>query len=181
MQQRGLGVRVEPLAELLERLAGGGRGDLGVDLHRDGDLAVPQDLHREARVHVERGQQRAACLAGPVHGDRGNLGGGDTPGEAAVEVPRLNRSAVTSREHQAGFDPGLTGAGAVSVLLLLADLERSDAQARQGEGRFRCLGLDLAAEELAADPLELLTDVQLCGVQVDELPGESEYLAFAQA
>jgi hypothetical protein len=59
--------------------------------------------------------------------------------------------AVTSREHQAGFDPGLTGAGAVSVLLLLADLECGDAQARQGEGCFRCLGLDLAAEELLDD------------------------------
>ena len=86
---------------------------------------------------------------------------------------------MTSREHQAGFDPGLTGAGAVSVLLLLADLERGDAQARQGEGCFRRLGLDLAAAELAADPLELPTDVQLCGVQVDELPGESEYFAFS--
>jgi len=80
-----------------------------------------------------------------------------------------------------GDGGNLTGAGAVSLLLLLADLERGDAQAGQGEGRLRCLGLDLAAEKLAADPLELLTDVQLCGVQVDELPGESEYLAFAQA
>src|SRR5437879_10855136 len=41
VQQRSLAV--EPLAELPERGAGGGRGYLGVDLHRDGDLAVPQD------------------------------------------------------------------------------------------------------------------------------------------
>jgi len=32
-----------------------------------------------------------------------------------------------------------------------------------------------------ADPLELLADIQLGGVQVDEFPGEPEYLAFAQA
>ena len=65
VQQRSLGIRVEPLTELLKRLAGGRRGNLGIDLHRDGDLAVPQDLHREARVHVERGQQRTACLRVP--------------------------------------------------------------------------------------------------------------------
>ena len=29
-----------------------------------------------------------------------------------------------------------------------------------------------------ADSLELLADVQLSGVQVDELPGEPEYLAL---
>jgi len=29
-----------------------------------------------------------------------------------------------------------------------------------------------------ADPLELLTDIQLGGVQVDELPGEPENLAL---
>ena len=32
-----------------------------------------------------------------------------------------------------------------------------------------------------ADQLELLADIQLGGVQVDEFPGEPEYLAFAQA
>ena len=32
-----------------------------------------------------------------------------------------------------------------------------------------------------ADPLEPLADIQLGGVQVDEFPGEPEYLAFAQA
>jgi hypothetical protein len=50
-----------------------------------------------------------------------------------------------------------------------------------GEWCFGCLGLDRAAEELATDLLALLTDVKLCGIQVDELPGKSEYLAFAQA
>jgi hypothetical protein len=50
-------LRVQPPAELLERVAGGSRGDLGVDLHRDGDLAVPQDLHGHARVDIESHQQ----------------------------------------------------------------------------------------------------------------------------
>ena len=53
VQQRGS--LAEPLPEFHEGVAGGGRGDLCVDLHRQGDLAVPQDLHRDARVHVEGG------------------------------------------------------------------------------------------------------------------------------
>src|SRR5579862_7707341 len=56
----------QPLPELLERIAGGRRGDLGVDHHRDGDLAMPQDLHRYARMYVESSQQGSACLAGAV-------------------------------------------------------------------------------------------------------------------
>ena len=40
--------------------AGGSRGYLGVDLHRDGALAVPQDLHGYAWVDV------AGCRHGPA-------------------------------------------------------------------------------------------------------------------
>ena len=38
-------------------ITGGSRGYLGVDLHSDGDLAVPQDLHGHARVDIESRQQ----------------------------------------------------------------------------------------------------------------------------
>ncbi len=55
----------QPLAELAERLPGRGRGHLGVNLHRDRGLAVPQDLHGYAGMHVQGGQQRAAGLASP--------------------------------------------------------------------------------------------------------------------
>ena len=84
----------QPLAELVERITGGGRGYLGVDLHRDGDLAVPTDLHRHARVHVQSSQQRPAGLPGAVHGDGRHLGGGNAPLETAVEVPRLDVGAM---------------------------------------------------------------------------------------
>ncbi len=47
----------KPLAKPLERVPGGGRGDLGVDLHRHGDLAVPQDLHGYTWVYVQGGKQ----------------------------------------------------------------------------------------------------------------------------
>jgi hypothetical protein len=48
----------ELVAELEERLACRRGHDFGVDLHRDGDLAVPQDLYGHARVNVQGGQQR---------------------------------------------------------------------------------------------------------------------------
>ena len=51
------GLAAEPLAEFLQRVAGGSRGNLGADLHRDGDLAVPQDLHGYTRMYVQRCQQ----------------------------------------------------------------------------------------------------------------------------
>jgi hypothetical protein len=50
----------EPLTEFRWRLAGRGRDDLGVDLHRDGDLAVPQDLHGDTRMDIE------CCQQGPA-------------------------------------------------------------------------------------------------------------------
>jgi len=84
---------------------------------------------------------------------------------------------VPGGEDKPRFDPGRASAGTVGILLSPADLERGDAQTGQGQGCFRCLGLDLTTKELASDPLELLADVQLGGVQVDELPGEPEYLA----
>jgi hypothetical protein len=43
----------ELVAELEERLACRRGHDFGVDLHRDGDLAVPQDLYGHARVNVQ--------------------------------------------------------------------------------------------------------------------------------
>src|SRR5215471_19632716 len=159
-QQRSV---AEPLSELLERCTGGGRGYLGVDLHRECDLAVPKDLHGDAGVNLKGGQQRSACPAGAVHCDLGNPGLCDATVEAAVEVARLDRCAVAGGEHQAGFGPCIVSMIAVSVLLLSAELKRGDAQVRQGEGCPGCVGLGLAAQELAADALELLGHIQLAG------------------
>ena len=55
----------QPLPEFLERVAGGGLGHLGTDLHRDRYHAVPQDLHRHPRMHVEGGERGSARLAVP--------------------------------------------------------------------------------------------------------------------
>jgi hypothetical protein len=67
-----------------------------------------------------------------------------------------------------------TDAVALSVLLLLAELERGDAQVGQRKRCLRCLSLDLATEELAPDSLELLPDIQLGVIEVDLIPGQAE-------
>jgi hypothetical protein len=132
-------------------------------------------------VHVERSQQWAARLAGAVQGDGGDLSGGNAAVEAAVEVPWFDRGAMPGREHEASFDPRLADAGAVSILLLPAEFEGRDAQAREGQRCLWGLGLDFAAEELAADALKLLSDIEFTCVEVDQFPGEPEYFALAQA
>ncbi len=91
-----------------------------------------------------------------MHGDPGNARLDDGTVKAATEVAGLNGRAMPGGEDQAGFDPGISGALAVSVLLLLPELERGDAQVDERKGRFRCLRLDLAAKELAVDTLDLL-------------------------
>jgi hypothetical protein len=62
----------------------------------------------------------------------------------------------------------------VGVLVLLAELQRGEAQVGQGQWCLGCVGLGLAAQELAADALELLAHVYLSGVEADHLPGEPE-------
>ncbi|HLI37260.1 MAG TPA: hypothetical protein VKV80_07940 [Streptosporangiaceae bacterium] len=83
-------------------------------------------------------------------------------------------------EDQARVLPGIPGAGAVGVLLLLAELERSDAQVRQRQRSLGGFGLDRAPDETPVDTLKLLSDIQLGGIEVDSIPGEPEHFALAQ-
>ena len=162
-------------------LSGGGRGNLGVDLHRDGDLAVPQDAHGDTRMDVERGQQRGAGLSGAMDGDPGDTGSDDAAIEAPPEVARLDGRAVPGGEDQASINPAISRTVTVGVLLLLSDLQCGHAQIRQRQRGLGSLGLDLAADELVPDALELLSHVQLGCVEVDLIPGQAEYFAPAQA
>src|SRR5258708_39663973 len=82
------------MAKVLEGVASGGWGDLDEVLHRYRDLAVAEDLHAHAQVHVEGCQRGAAGLAGAVHGDLGNVRLCDAAVEAAVEVAGVDGGAV---------------------------------------------------------------------------------------
>ena len=84
-------------------------------------------------------------------------------------------------EDQAGIGPAISRTVPGCVLLLAADLQSGYAQVRKGKGCLGCLGLDLAVYELAANTLELLAHVQLGGVEVDLVPGETEDFTLAQA
>jgi hypothetical protein len=171
----------EALAELPERGSRGWRGHLRIDLHGQGDLAVTQDLHGDPRVDLDGGKQRSARAASAVHRNPEDLRQPDPPVEAAVEVTRLDGRAMAGGEYQAGLDPGPTCPGTVSLLLLPAEPECGDAEVRKGEWRVGGFGLGLAAQELVVNALYLLADVQLARAEIDQVPGEPEQFASAQA
>lgn len=113
----------EFVAESLECLARGHRRGFGVDLHRDGNAAVPENLHRYSRVYVECGEQRPARLARAVHGDPAHSRLGNPVVETAVEIPRLDRRSVARSEYQAGVFPPPDVCVVFTVLLFLAALD----------------------------------------------------------
>ena len=65
--------------------------------------------------------------------------------------------------------------------MLLADLECAHAQVGQRQRCLGRLGLDLTADELVTDALELFSDVQLGVIEVDLIPSQAEYFSPAQA
>ena len=79
------------------------------------------------------------------------------------------------------FDPAIPGTLQVGVLLLLAEFQDGDAQIDERQGCLGGLGLDLAAMQLVADSLDLLSDIEIGGVEVDQIPGQAEDFALAQA
>jgi hypothetical protein len=68
--------------------------DVGVDLHRYGDLAVSQDLHGVAGVDVQGGQQGPAGMAVPMDGDGTYPGLGRPCLEGPVEVAGVKGQTV---------------------------------------------------------------------------------------
>jgi hypothetical protein len=70
---------------------------------------------------------------------------------------------------------------AFGFLLRLAEPQRGHADSGQWQRRLGRFGLGFPAQQPVADSLELLFHEQLCLVQVDQFPGQAEYLAFAQA
>ena len=94
----------KPPAELPECAAGGSRGNLGVDLHRDGDLAVPKDLHGHPGMHVKA---PAGPLAPPTRRARlRSRYGGTEPVGWREKRKALDRGRPGSSRAAAGFDKG---------------------------------------------------------------------------
>jgi hypothetical protein len=89
-------VMVKPVAQSPECIPGHLVGDLGVDLHRERDPAMPEDGHRDAWVNVERGQERAAGTAGVVERDAADPVASAPDVEGPVDVAGFDRATGTS-------------------------------------------------------------------------------------
>ncbi len=113
---------------------------------------MPQDTHGYTRVHVERGQQRGAGLAGTVDGDPGNPRSNDAPVEAAVEVARLDRRAVPGGEDQTGVDPAIFRTITIWIDLTTGNYHGVVAAARSGieAAPHHSVAIQLSAQEAKA-------------------------------
>ena len=69
-------------------------------------------------------------------GDLGHTGLGNPAVEAAIEIAGLDRRAMTTGEDQAGLDPRIACAFTIGCLSFAPELQRSDAQLGQRQGRF---------------------------------------------
>lgn len=90
---------------MADRLALRVLDDVCVDVHRDADLAVPKDLHHDARSHPGGGEDRGAAVPSIVQADHAEARGFGNPGEGAVDVPGLHRSAGPRDENMPAFLP----------------------------------------------------------------------------
>ncbi|GGY21827.1 hypothetical protein GCM10010299_29900 [Streptomyces tanashiensis] len=93
--------------------------DVGVDVHRHGDLAVAEDLPHDARRDAGGGEERRRTVPGVVEPDDPKAGVLRDAGERAVEVARLDGLPGASGEDVPGLRPRLSGALAGSGPLVL--------------------------------------------------------------
>jgi len=97
---------------------------------------VPQDLHDNARVDVERGQQRSAGAPRVVRLDVADARLLAAQGEVASEVPRPAGSAERGGEDQGSVLPGIADCSPVPRLALGVDPERGDTDIGQRQDGF---------------------------------------------
>lgn len=94
------------------------------------------------------------------------------------EVTRLDRRAARC-EYQTGIYAAVSSVRPARVLLQSAEPERGHARVRERQRRLRTFGLGKAVTGATADPLKLLSHVQLRVVEADLLPGEPEQRVLA--
>ena len=88
-------------------------GDLGVDVHRESDGGVAEDLGDDLRLHVGREQHRRGAVAEIVEADRGQA---VAPGPVAFSRarPSLWRAGPGGEVPEALADPGRPVPGRVA-------------------------------------------------------------------
>jgi hypothetical protein len=84
-------------------------------------------------------------------------------------------------EHEPGFRPGGAHVHAVGGLAFGLELQRLGGRVEQRQAPLSGLGLDRREEQLAADSLQLLVNLDRSAVEVDVIPAETEHLPAPQA
>ena len=108
-------VMVEPVAQPPKCVPGHLVGGPGCRSPCERDPAVPEDDHRDTRVNVERGRERAAGTAGVVERDAADAVADAPDVEGAVDVARLDRAAVRVVNTSACLSPQIQVCGQSAV------------------------------------------------------------------
>src|SRR5215218_2371452 len=86
---------VQDVSKSPQRITCSGRARVGVDLHRDRLVGMPQDSHDHARMHIEVNEQRGGSVPGAMNGQPTHSRGLAARRELPVESARIYRSAIT--------------------------------------------------------------------------------------
>lgn len=112
-------------------------GDMRVDVHRNGDLRMPEDLHHDPRRHASGKQERGASVSSVMQADAAQSRVLRDALERPAEVPRLDRSPGPGREHVVAVMPDLPRVVALRGLTEALPAQRCHAHERYGDARVR--------------------------------------------
>jgi len=157
------------------------RRDRRVRLHRERELRVAEDLHRDPRVHAPRGQERRQPVPEPVQPEPLHADLAPQPVPGPLDVARLLRGTDGGGEDQPvplperpGSEPHLSDPRALLAQRLADDLrERDRPRARRR--------LELAHHQpLSPQPLHLVARGDGSSRLIDVCPAQPQELAQAQ-
>jgi hypothetical protein len=100
----------------------------------------------------------------------------DAP-EGADQVAGLDRPSGTGGEHEIGWRPAGAHVGPVAGLTFGLELEGLAGEVQQRECAAPGVRLDRAEDELAADALDLLVDMDGSSLEVDVAPVQAQGFA----
>nr|WP_242471126.1 MULTISPECIES: hypothetical protein [unclassified Blastococcus] len=163
-------------------LAGEGRHDVAVDVHRGAHLAVAEQLHDHPRVDVLAQQQGGGGVPAVVQPDVPDAGHLEQPRPVVVVGLLVDRPAVRLSEDQVLVVPLGAGQHLLAELGRLVPVEVGGQRDREGQGALAAPGLGLLVDQpAAADAVDAAPDRQRAGEQVDVLPLQRQGLGLPQA
>src|SRR5262249_48234191 len=141
----------------VDRLRTPARREVPVDVHRDADLAVAEQLLYVLERHARLTDQEAAGqVPEVVQADRRQTGLVEEPLVLAQDAPSVERRAGLGREHVALAGPRDAEPQQLGLLLRPPAKERLGRTLRDAARPTRLLRLRLADHEFAGDALDRL-------------------------